>query len=1559
MALILTGTMLAGISVNAMELERSMIGESVAKETAVDESIKEEAVSEADSPEGTVFESREDETGFNEEISEGTAVSESFLEEIEGEKGFLENAHGESALSLSERMEEGADLIADSDICALMPMSEAASGKCGENAYWEFDGMDTLTISGSGAMENYDLYDVIPWGEYRNDIVEVRITDGITKIGDRAFDECRSLTNIMIPESVTEIGVWAFFGCTNLVNVEIPEGITEIGEWAFESCSSLANIKIPESVTVIGDGAFSECSSLANMEIPQNVTEIGGSVFSGCSSLANIKIPESVTEIGGWAFSRCSNLVNVKIPQSVTKIGEGVFNGCSGLESIKIPDGVTGIENQAFDKCSGLTNLEIPESVTEIGGCAFRGCSSLKSITLPDGVNGIGQYAFSGCSSLESITLPDGVTGIEQYAFSGCSSLENITLPEGVTEIDRDAFSGCSSLTDIQIPEGVTGIGGYAFFGCSSLTNMKIPENITVIADSVFRGCSSLKKITMPNGVTRIEQYAFLGCSSLAGIQIPENVTEIGGSAFLDCKELAKIVFLGNAPFFSSYPAGPFYNDSLIAYYSVSNKTWTEDVLQDYGGNVTWMPYTNLEDVWENDNPEDLLEAAISTITLFPKNGALDEYSQNLTIKLSTSGNLQLNEASNSQLAIDEADGRFKYTIYGNGKVEVYDGKKSKEYETWEESGIHVEITDSSLLVTIPVTVKVCHVSIFLQDFLFINGQKINTRDTNGKEVLPWSFSRTETDVSFSFRNYSEKYISKDLIKKIYKEAGSGKINKIYKQNLGEGGVCYGIALAEASFEYAPLINLERQDFLPTAVSNWNMKDKSVENQMEGLTLDEFLQIGQVAQSLPEIVKEKRNNASHSLWKRKEAFQEIVDSIKALKEGGRNPIVIGMVTNEGSHAVLPVDFEEYEEKTRIVVVDPNAPGLLQRIDFFKDKGQYTGEWHYSEKYHSKNDLKNYITYTCPVAAFSDAYGNAQVWIRTYALEIAKKMGTVLVPDMDDVVKLEHIAYENGVDENSSDTDFYWLLNEMEIPMDIDGLGDISIAGANIEVQYNNLKAGTATISMQEDNFSFATNQSGQKNAEVSYLFYNESDITKVTIRESEQDNSLEVCNKDEKIYFKGLNSAEIKTETGDYDENGDFVPENTVVKTFTDLSEEEEYEVDGSQEIEHIVRVSDDTVIPEGSPDETEKPLQNIQLSETEINLHEGESRILEVFYTPGDTTADTSVVWTSSDEAVAAVDADGKIRAIKAGYAVITALVGEKSALCHVTVTENKQPDETETPVSTETPSQPTEVPVSTDAPRPPIPTSEPVQTSEPEKPGQTEIPVPTEKPEQPQPTEEPASTAAPEQPVPTVAPSLPQSPEPPQSTEEPGSTVAPEQPVPTAEPISTQIPEQPYPTGTPEPQKPLQSIEFEQKNITLQPGETSKLKVIYTPADTTDSRMVAWTSSDEAVASVTTAGTVTAHKSGTTEITAKVGEKTAVCTVTVKTFEQESNADDGNDNGNESSNSNTEEQSAGAQQETGALSSPKTGEKDDWLIYVVLAGSILAGITAISALLRKKQEK
>ena len=72
-----------------------------------------------------------------------------------------------------------------------------------------------------------------------------------------------------MPDGVTKIGEKAFQGCTRLNQINIPEGVTEIGEFAFLGCSSLTQITIPANLTDIGQGAFYGCNSLTKTYFKQ------------------------------------------------------------------------------------------------------------------------------------------------------------------------------------------------------------------------------------------------------------------------------------------------------------------------------------------------------------------------------------------------------------------------------------------------------------------------------------------------------------------------------------------------------------------------------------------------------------------------------------------------------------------------------------------------------------------------------------------------------------------------------------------------------------------------------------------------------------------------------------------------------------------------------------------------------------------------------------------------------------------------------------------------------------------------------------------------------------------------------------------------------------------------------------------------------------------------------------------------------------------------------------------------------------------------------------------
>lgn len=386
-----------------------------------------------------------------------------------------------------------------------------------------------LTISGTGPMNSYILYHS-PWYSYIKQIKKVTINEGVTSIGNWAFNEGSSITSVTIPESVINIETWAFGSCSALTEIKLPKKLASIGDYAFCSCTSLTSIEIPEGVTSIGEGTFHKCTSLTSVKLPEKLTSIGDNAFENCSSLTNINIPEKVTNIGAGAFSGCENLVSMNLPENITKIEANTFYDCTSLTSVKISDKVVQIGKYAFSGCKSLTEIKLPEGITNIGNSAFYNCESLVKINLPNSIINIGESAFRYCKSLTNIELPEKMVSIGVATFFECNALTQVKLPEGITNIGSYAFKNCTAIKEITIPYGVTNIGGQAFYGCTNLTTIKIPREVTNIGEDAFKyGFDNLINVTI---YCRKDSYAktYASDNNLKYVEVEPEITNVAGN---------------------------------------------------------------------------------------------------------------------------------------------------------------------------------------------------------------------------------------------------------------------------------------------------------------------------------------------------------------------------------------------------------------------------------------------------------------------------------------------------------------------------------------------------------------------------------------------------------------------------------------------------------------------------------------------------------------------------------------------------------------------------------------------------------------------------------------------------------------------------------------------------------------------------------------------------------------------------------------------------------------------------------------------------------------------
>lgn len=364
----------------------------------------------------------------------------------------------------------------------------------------------------------------------------------VEQIGERIFENNRTVSRIVLPTTVKSIGNYVFNGCSSLKEVLNTLNCESVGYRAFTGCGRLVSIDLSSCKRIDGN-AFEGCGVLQSIGSLSKIEYVGYYSFYSCSSLVVIDLPAGV-EIGENAFDGCKNLITIGSLEN-SKIGSWAFRYCEALKSVDVSKAVS-IGEWAFEQCSSLESVGDMSSYTSLDNHTFVGCSSLKEVNLSS-CKVICSNAFEGCSSLEKVTL-GACTTIESEAFKGCA-IKKIDLST-VKLLGGGAFRDCKNLDIDSIPN-LKIIEGETFYGCSSLKEIDL-TNIVSIGSYAFSGCGNLKKVDGFGHFTEVPEGLFYGCHSLESIDLSK-CEIIGAIAFMNCTALETL----NLPLLTSISDTP------------------------------------------------------------------------------------------------------------------------------------------------------------------------------------------------------------------------------------------------------------------------------------------------------------------------------------------------------------------------------------------------------------------------------------------------------------------------------------------------------------------------------------------------------------------------------------------------------------------------------------------------------------------------------------------------------------------------------------------------------------------------------------------------------------------------------------------------------------------------------------------------------------------------------------------------------------------------------------------------------------------------------------------
>ncbi len=305
------------------------------------------------------------------------------------------------------------------------------------------------------------------WEPYKNDIENVIIGKGISKISQKAFQGMTALKSVKIMGAVTQIDMNAFDGCTAL---------TTIYRGDKEPIEGTADLS---TVTKIGDNVF-RSTAILNFILAVNTPTLGENVFPGLTASITCTPDDSLIE---YAKTYFVDIIDIKTGETVSR------------NYVYIDQSLPFCGNKAvfsFDAATGTLTVSgvgpIGDTVNYYGGGSknqfwFDIKNEIKKVVIEDGITAIGKYAFTECRSLEYVELPNKAMIIGNGAFESCENLKSIYLRGNepvighldlslVSELNSWTFSKCYLFANVTISAEVAKIGSSVFDTCPNLVGI-------------------------------------------------------------------------------------------------------------------------------------------------------------------------------------------------------------------------------------------------------------------------------------------------------------------------------------------------------------------------------------------------------------------------------------------------------------------------------------------------------------------------------------------------------------------------------------------------------------------------------------------------------------------------------------------------------------------------------------------------------------------------------------------------------------------------------------------------------------------------------------------------------------------------------------------------------------------------------------------------------------------------------------------------------------------------------------------------------------------------------